>query len=151
MPLVGFDPLMMLMMMSFSLIYQYWPHTETIGRLPRWYEFIFNTPSHHRVHHASNARYLDRNHGGILIIWDRLLGTFAEEKDFEKPVYGITSNIHTYNLFKIASHEFSALWRDVKRAPTLGVKVKYLFMPPGWSHDGPDLRAKTIRSKVAEK
>jgi sterol desaturase/sphingolipid hydroxylase (fatty acid hydroxylase superfamily) len=82
--------------------------------MPRWYEFIFNTPSHHRVHHASNTRYLDRNHGGILIIWDRLFGTFAEERDSEKPVYGITSNIHTYNLFRIASHEFAALGRDIE-------------------------------------
>lgn len=149
MPLLGFDPLMMLMMMSISLIYQYWPHTETIGKLPRWYEFIFNTPSHHRVHHASNIRYLDRNHGGILIIWDRLFGTFAEERDTEKPVYGITSNIHTYNLFKIAGHEFASLGRDISRAPDFATKIKYIFMPPGWSHDGPDQRAKTLRNNLA--
>lgn len=149
-PLVGFPPLMILMMMSVSLIYQYWPHTELIRRMPKWFEFIFNTPSHHRVHHASNVRYLDQNHGGILIIWDRLFGTFQEERDEDKPKYGITTNINTYNLFKIAGHEFVALWADVKRAPTLGDKLKYMFMPPGWSHDGPDLRARTLRKQLAD-
>jgi sterol desaturase/sphingolipid hydroxylase (fatty acid hydroxylase superfamily) len=89
-PVVGFPPLMILMMMSISLIYQYWVHTELIRKMPKWFEFLFNTPSHHRVHHASNVRYLDQNHAGILIIWDRLFGTFAEERDDEKPVYGIT-------------------------------------------------------------
>ena len=150
MPLVGFHPLMMLMMMSISLIYQYWPHTEVIRKFPRWFEFLFNTPSHHRVHHASNIRYLDCNHGGILIIWDRLFGTFSEEQDFDKPVYGITKNIHTYNLFKIATHEFADLWQDIKTAPTLGDKLRYLFLPPGWSHSGPDQRAKTLRKKMMQ-
>ena len=148
-PLVGFDPLMILMMMSFSLIYQYWVHTELIKRMPAWFEFIFNTPSHHRVHHASNIRYLDQNHAGILIIWDRMFGTFAAERDEEKPIYGITKNIHTYNLFKIASHEFVDIWRDVQRAPTFTDKLKYIFYPPGWSHDGPDQRAKTLRRQLA--
>lgn len=149
-PLIGFDPLMMMMMMSFSLIYQYWVHTELIHRFPKWFELIFNTPSHHRVHHASNIRYLDQNHAGILIIWDRLFGTFSEEKDEEKPVYGITKNIHTYNLFKIASHEFVDIWRDVKSAPKLSDKLKYIFYSPGWSHNGPDLRARTLRKQLSE-
>jgi sterol desaturase/sphingolipid hydroxylase (fatty acid hydroxylase superfamily) len=149
-PLLGFHPLMMMMMMSISLIYQYWVHTELIKKLPRWFEFLFNTPSHHRVHHASNVRYLDQNHAGILIIWDRLFGTFVEEDEKEKPVYGITKNIHTYNLFKIASHEYIDIWRDVQRAPGLVNKLKYIFMPPGWSHTGPDLRAKTLRKQLQQ-
>ena len=148
MPLVGFHPLMMMMMMSISLIYQYWVHTELIKRLPRWYEFLFNTPSHHRVHHASNVRYLDQNHAGILVIWDRMLGTFSPELDEEKPIYGITKNINTYNLFKIASHEYVDVYRDVRRAPTLSAKLKYIFFSPGWSHDGPDQRAKTLRKNM---
>lgn len=151
MPLVGFEPLMVLMMISVSLIYQYWPHTELIKKLPRWFEFIFNTPSHHRVHHASNIRYLDCNHGGILIVWDRLFGTFSEEKEEEKPIYGITKNIETHNLFKIAFHEYADLWRDIKAAPGLTNKLKYAFMPPGWSHNGPDLRAKTLRKQLLSK
>lgn len=151
MPLVGFEPLMMLMMMSLSLIYQYWVHTELIRKLPRWYEFIFNTPSHHRVHHASNIRYLDQNHAGILIIWDRLFGTFVEEREDEKPIYGITKNINTFNLFKIASHEYIDLGKDVRRAPKFSDKLKYIFYPPGWSHDGPDLTARTLRKQIKSK
>ncbi len=150
MPLLGFHPLMMLMMMSISLIYQYWTHTEIIRKLPVWYEFFFNTPSHHRVHHATNIRYLDRNHGGILIIWDRLFGTFAEERDNEKPVYGITKNIQTYNLFKIAFHEYADLASDVSKASSFSDKIKHIFMPPGWSPNGPDLRAKTLRKQLAD-
>ena len=148
-PLVGFPPLMMMMMMSISLIYQYWVHTELIRKLPKWFELFFNTPSHHRVHHASNTRYLDQNHAGILIIWDRMFSTFAEEREDEKPVYGLTKNIHTYNLFKIATHEFFDIWKDVKRAPTFKDKLKYIFYPPGWSHDGPDQRARTLRKQLA--
>ena len=148
-PLVGFPPMMMMMMMSISLIYQYWCHTELIRKMPKWFELFFNTPSHHRVHHASNVRYLDQNHAGILIIWDRMFGTFAAEKEEEKPVYGLTKNIHTYNLFKLASHEFFAIAQDVKRATKFTDKLKYIFYPPGWSHDGPDHRARTLRKQLA--
>lgn len=147
-PLVGFEPLMILMMMSISLIYQFWPHTEIIRKFPKWFEFIFNTPSHHRVHHASNARYLDQNHAGILIIWDRLFGTFSEENENDKPVYGLTKNIHSLNPLVIVSHEYKSIWQDVKRAPSWADKIRYIFMPPGWSHDGPDLRAKTLRKAI---
>jgi sterol desaturase/sphingolipid hydroxylase (fatty acid hydroxylase superfamily) len=150
-PIVGFDPLMVMIMMSFSLIYQYWVHTEIIRKFPAFIEFIFNTPSHHRVHHASNVRYLDQNHGGILIIWDRLFGTFTAESDEERPVYGITSNIHTHNLFKIAFHEYQNVWNDVKNAPKWSDKLKYLFYSPGWSHNGPDQRARTLRKALANK
>lgn len=146
-PLMGFHPIMILMMMSVSLIYQFWPHTEFIHKLPAWFEYIFNTPSHHRVHHASNVRYLDRNHGGILIIWDRLFGTFSAEVDSEKPIYGITTNIDTYNPFKIATHEFLAIWQDVKSAKGWGNKIKYIFYPPGWSADGKDQTANTLRKQ----
>lgn len=144
-PLIGFHPQMILMQMSISLIYQFWLHTETIISLGPL-EWIFNTPSHHRVHHGSNVRYLDRNHAGILIIWDRLFGTF--QKEDEKVVYGITSNIHTYNPLKIASHEYIALWNDVKNAPGLINKLKYIFMPPGWSHDGRTKTARQLRESV---
>ena len=146
MPLAGFNPIMILSMISISLIYQFWIHTEVITKLGVL-EWFFNTPSHHRVHHASNYKYLDRNHAGILIIWDRLFGTFVEE-DREKPIYGITNNIHTFNPFKIATHEFAALWKDIKRSPNLATKLKYIFYPPGWSHDGPNLTAKTLRTKA---
>ena len=77
-----------------------------------------------------------------------MFGTFAEENLTEKPIYGLTKNIHTYNLFKIASHEFFDIWKDVKRAPKFSDKLKYIFYPPGWSHDGPDLRARTLRKQL---
>jgi sterol desaturase/sphingolipid hydroxylase (fatty acid hydroxylase superfamily) len=143
-PLVGFHPVMILTMMSISLIYQFWVHTETIGRLG-FLEWFMNTPSHHRVHHASNTRYLDRNHAGILIIWDRLFGTF--EPETEKVKYGLTSNIHTYNLLEIAFHEYRNIYRDIKRAPALGDKLRYLIMPPGWSHDGSTLTSDQLRER----
>ncbi|MBX7180605.1 MAG: sterol desaturase family protein [Bacteroidia bacterium] len=135
MPLLGFHPIWIMFMMQLSLIYQYWIHTKTIKTLGPL-EWIFNTPSHHRVHHASNVRYLDKNHAGILIIWDRLFGTFQEERDDDPVKFGITKNIHTYNLIKIAFHEYGDIWKDMEKAPNFLSKLKYMFMPPGWSHDG---------------
>ncbi len=143
-PIVGFHPIMILTMMSFSLIYQFWVHTETIGKLGPL-EWILNTPSHHRVHHASNTRYLDRNHAGTLIIWDRLFGTFEPES--EKVKYGLTTNIHTYNLLEIAFHEYRNLFKDMKRAPKIGDKLRYMIMPPGWSHDGTTMTSDELRKK----
>ncbi|SNR17607.1 C-5 sterol desaturase [Tenacibaculum jejuense] len=151
-PLLGFDPLMMFTMMGVSLIYQFFVHTELVDKLPKPIEFIFNTPSHHRVHHASNIRYLDCNHAGILIIWDRIFGTFSEElKEIDQPVYGLTVNIETFNPVKVATHEYAAIWKDVKRADKWSDKLNYIFNSPGWSHDGEDKRAKVLRKKLKEK
>lgn len=147
-PLLGFDPLMIFTMIGISLFYQFWIHTELVDKMPNWYEAIFNTPSHHRVHHASNIRYLDCNHGGVLIIWDKLFGTFAEESDLEKPVYGLTHNINSYHPVYVATHEYQSIWKDVKRADKWSDKIRYLFYSPGWSHDGEDLRAKVLRRKL---
>jgi len=146
-PLLGFHPIMVLTMMSFSLIYQFWVHTKTIKRMG-FLELFMNTPSHHRVHHASNVRYLDRNHAGILIIWDRMFGTFQEELEDEPVVYGITSNIHTYNLFKIAFHEFANILRDLGKSTSFTNKLKYVFMPPGWSHDGSTKTSDELREEL---
>jgi len=147
-PFVGFHPLMVITAMTISLIYQFFLHTEVVRKFPAFIEFLFNTPSHHRVHHAKNVRYLDRNHAGILIIWDRLLGTFEPELDEEKVVYGITTDIDTNNPLVIATHEYGNLFRDIAKAPTLGAKLKYIFAPPGWSHDGSTLTAKQMRAKL---
>lgn len=149
-PLLGFHPLQIITMMTISLIYQFFQHTETVGKLHPIIEFFFNTPSHHRVHHASNVRYLDRNHAGILIIWDRMFGTFEPEREEEPVIYGITNNIHTYNPFKIASHEYAKMIRDVRTAPGLRAKLGYIFMPPGWSHDGSTLTANQMRAEERE-
>jgi len=134
MPLVGFHPLLVMLMQQVSLIYQFWIHTESINKMPRWFEFIFNTPSHHRVHHATNLQYLDRNHAGILIIWDRLFGTFIDEQT--RPTYGLTKNVNTFHPVKIAFHEWKNLGSDIAKGRSLSNAVKYLFYPPGWSHDG---------------
>lgn len=150
-PLLGFDPLMMFTMMSLSLIYQFFVHTEVIQKLPDWVEYIFNTPSHHRVHHASNIRYLDCNHAGVFIIWDRLFGTFSEECiEEDKPIYGLTVNINSYDPVLVATHEYAAIWKDVRRAKHWKDKLQYIFNAPGWSHDGVDKRAKTLRKKITE-
>lgn len=146
-PLLGFHPLWIFTMMSISLVYQYLLHTELVNKLGPL-EWAFNTPSHHRVHHASNTRYLDKNHAGILIIWDRMFGTFLEEKQEEKVIYGITTNIHTYNPIHIATHEYRALWKDVRRAPGLANKFRYLIMPPGWSHDGSTKTSKQLQKEA---
>jgi sterol desaturase/sphingolipid hydroxylase (fatty acid hydroxylase superfamily) len=150
-PLLGFDPLMVFTMMGISLIYQFWVHTELVDKFPKFIEFVFNTPSHHRVHHASNIRYLDCNHAGVLIIWDRLFGTFSEEmKSIETPVYGLTVNLETYHPIKVATHEYAAILKDVIRAKIWSDKLKYMFKSPGWSHDGEDKRAKILRKKLKE-
>ena len=148
-PLLGFDPMMLFTMMSVNLFYQFWLHTELVGRLPNWFEAIFNTPSHHRVHHASNIRYLDCNHAGVLIIWDRLLGTFSQEVEDEPPVYGLTTNLESQHPWNVATHEYTAIFQDVLRAKNWGDKLRYILMSPGWSHDGEDKRAKVLRANLA--
>jgi len=149
-PLLGFHPAMILMQMSISLLYQYWIHTELITKMPKWFEFFFNTPSHHRVHHATNPQYLDRNHAGILIIWDRMFGTF--EPEIEKPVYGLTKNIETYNPLRVAFHEWVAMISDVFRNKiSLINRFKYLIKPPGWKHDGSGTISSDLRKKWENK
>lgn len=146
MALVGFDPMMILSVQAISLLYQFWIHTELIGKMGP-FERIFNTPSHHRVHHGTNVRYLDRNHGGILILWDRWFGTFEEER--EKVVYGLTKNIDSYNPIEIAIHEWRALILDMKNAATRREAFAYALRPPGWSPDGSTLTADDMRGLLA--
>jgi sterol desaturase/sphingolipid hydroxylase (fatty acid hydroxylase superfamily) len=131
---LGFPPAMIAIQKGISLVYQYWIHTEAIGRMPRWFEAVFNTPSHHRVHHARNPIYLDRNYAGILIIWDRLFGTFQPELDAEPCRYGVVKNLATFNILRVAFHEWIAMAADVARHPRHA--LGYIFGPPGWSHDG---------------
>ena len=146
-PLLGFNPLYIFIMQAFSLIYQFFQHTELVRSLGP-IGWVFNTPSHHRVHHAVQHKYLDRNHAGILIIWDRLFGTFVKEDLKDLPVYGITENIKSYNPAIIATHEYVNSWRDIKRANKLSDKFKYLFYPPGWSHDGENRTSNYLRRQL---
>lgn len=148
--LIGFHPAMILVMMSISLIYQYWIHTELITTLPKWFEYIFNTPSHHRVHHATNPQYLDRNHAGIFIIWDRMFGTF--EPEIEKPVYGLTTNIKTFNPIKVAFLEWFQLLSDAFTSKTTILnRIKYFAKPPGWKHDGTGTLSTDMRKEWERK
>ena len=139
-PLVGFQPVMIMTMQALSLIYQFWIHTEVIRKMGPL-EAVLNTPSHHRVHHAMNQRYLDRNHGGTLIVWDKLFGSFEPEDLTDAPRYGLTKNIHSYNPLRIAFHEWLDIVRDVRQAPGWHNKLRYVFGPPGWRHDGQDALA----------
>lgn len=138
-PLVGFHPVWVLFMQQISLIYQFWIHTEVVDRLPKPLEWVLNTPSHHRVHHGTNLKYLDKNHGGILIIWDRLFGSFQPEE--ERPTYGLTKNIDSFNPFTVAFKTWGELFAAAKSSGSLKNALRYLTRPPGWSHDG---RTKTV-------
>ena len=143
---LGFSPTMILTMQSINLFYQFWLHTEAVHRLPAWFEAIFNTPSHHRVHQASNPRYLDRNYAGVLMVWDRWFGTFEAERDDDAPVYGILHNIQSYNPFVIAFHEWIAMARDVIRARSVREVLGVVFGAPGWRADGQGETSESVRA-----
>ncbi|WP_234717731.1 sterol desaturase family protein, partial [Mycobacterium tuberculosis] len=127
---MGLPPWMVFCSWSLNLIYQFWVHTERIDRLPRWFEFVFNTPSHHRVHHGMDPVYLDKNYGGILIIWDRLFGSFQPE--LFRPHYGLTKRVDTFNIWKLQTREYVAIVRDWRSATRLRDRLGYVFGPPGW-------------------
>ena len=145
--LIGFPPAMVFFVAALNLVYQFWIHTETIGRMPRWFEAVMNTPSHHRVHHATNPRYLDSNYAGVFIVWDRMFGTFVAERDEDRPRYGIVRNLGSFNILWAAFHEWIGIARDVKAAPDWRARAGYIFGPPGWSHDGSRDTSDTIRQK----
>jgi sterol desaturase/sphingolipid hydroxylase (fatty acid hydroxylase superfamily) len=114
---LGFHPSAIALTIGINLLYQFWIHTELIPKLG-WLELIFNTPSHHRVHHASNPQYIDRNYGGVLIIFDRLFGTFIAENNKYSPIYGLTHPLHSVNPVKIIFHEWIRLYHDWQKAQT---------------------------------
>jgi len=130
MPLIGLPARHVAKAGQLNLLYQYWIHTEAIDRLPKPIEAVFNTPSHHRVHHGANPQYLDKNYGGILIIWDKLFGTF--EPEVRRIKYGLTKNIKTLNPVRIGYHEFVDIARDVRGASNWRDRLRYVFGRPGW-------------------
>lgn len=148
--LLGFHPLMVIFVGGVNLVYQFWIHTEQIDRLGP-FESVFNTPSHHRVHHATNPRYLDANYAGTLIIWDRMFGTFVREQDSEQPQYGIVKNLGTFNPLVIAFHEWIGIARDLASAKSLKEIAGYTFGPPGWSPDGSRLTSAQIKARWRER
>jgi sterol desaturase/sphingolipid hydroxylase (fatty acid hydroxylase superfamily) len=143
--LMGFPVAMLAFVHGLNLIYQFWIHTEAIGKCPTWFEAVFNTPSHHRAHHATNARYLDTNYAGVFIVWDRLFGTFVAEDAADAPRYGIVKNLATFNPLRIATHEWVGIAGDLARSRSLREVAGYLLGPPGWSPDGSRETSQTIR------
>jgi len=130
MALLGFKTEWFVLMGAFNLLYQFWIHTEVIKKMPAWFEYIFNTPAHHRVHHGRDPKYIDKNHAGTLIVWDRMFGTFQEEE--ETPTYGITTPLNTFNPIMANVRPFVDLWREVRTVPGFWNKLKLVWMPPGW-------------------
>jgi sterol desaturase/sphingolipid hydroxylase (fatty acid hydroxylase superfamily) len=130
MPLIGIPTNHVAKAAQLNLLYQYWIHTELVDKLPKPIEAVFNTASHHRVHHGANPQYLDKNYGGILIIWDRMFGTF--EPEVRRIKYGLTKNIKTFNPMRIGYHEFIDIARDVRAATGLKNKFGHVFGRPGW-------------------
>jgi len=144
--LIGFQPAMIAFCAGLNLIYQFWFHTEAIGKCPRWFEAVMNTPSHHRVHHATNPLYLDKNYAGVFIVWDKLFGTFQPELDDQRIHYGIVKQLGSFNLLWVAFHEWIGIAKDVWNAPW-GSKFGYVWRPPGWSHDGSRDTSDAIRER----
>ena len=148
--LIGFPPAMVLFVAGLNLVYQFWIHTEVIGRMPRWFEAVMNTPSHHRVHHATNPRYLDRNYAGVFIIWDKMFGTFEREREDDRPRYGLIRDLGSFNLIWAAFHEWVGIARDLWHAPGWRARLGYAFGPPGWSHDASRATSDSIRARWLE-
>lgn len=143
--ILGFHPALLALVGGLNLVYQFWIHTEAIDRLPRWVEFIFNTPSHHRVHHATHPMYLDRNYAGVFIIWDRLFGTFTKETSDLPMQYGIVKPLASYNPLIVAYHEGWGLARDcVSDGLRPHIWLARASQPPGWSPDGKHQRSEDI-------
>ncbi|WP_226623036.1 sterol desaturase family protein [Brucella anthropi] len=132
--LLGVPPAVVMFLLAVNLAYQFFVHTELVGRFPAWYEYIFDTPSNHRVHHGRNPHYIDKNYGGVLIIFDRWFGTYEEER--EEVEYGITEQIKSYNFLVLNFHEFVDMWRDVLAPGALWQRLKHIWMPPGWRRAG---------------
>ncbi len=147
-PLVwlGFEPRWVLGTLSINLAYQFFIHTQWVGRLPDWMEAVFNTPSHHRAHHGRNPRYIDRNYGGTLIVFDRLFGTFAPETE---PVdYGLVRPVQSTNPLWLTLHEWAAMFRDVMRPGPLSLRLKHIWAPPEWER--PSTQAADNRAHASE-
>ncbi len=144
--LIGFPPAMVFFCAGLNLIYQFWIHTEAIRRMPKWFEAVMNTPSHHRVHHGVNPRYLDANYAGVFIVWDKMFGSFVAERDDEPVRYGIVRQLGSFNILWAAVHEWVGIAKDVWAAPWRH-KLDYIWREPGWSHDGSRATSATIKER----
>jgi sterol desaturase/sphingolipid hydroxylase (fatty acid hydroxylase superfamily) len=146
-PLVwlGFPPLLVFAMLQLNLLYQFWLHATWIPKLG-WLEGILNTPSAHRVHHAANVEYLDANYGGVLMVFDRLFGTYVPERDDLPCRYGLVTPLRSYNPLRVEFHQWLALAADLARARSLRAVLGHLFGPPGWRPDGPGHTTAALRA-----
>lgn len=148
--LAGFRPVDIFLMYAITQVWAILTHTEKIKKLG-WLEAIFVTPSHHRVHHASNPKYLDKNMGTVFIIWDKLFGTFQEElspQQYEQIHYGVVHPPEKETVPALIFHEWSAIWRDLRRKDiSFKQRLQYLFGPPGWSHDGHSMTSEQMRQQ----
>ncbi|HRG39155.1 MAG TPA: sterol desaturase family protein [Bacteroidia bacterium] len=147
--LIGFKGIDIMFIYAATQIYGILIHTKTVGKLG-FLEWFMSTPSHHRVHHASNIKYLDKNMGMVFIIWDRLFGTFEEEDKDEQVIYGLTENIKTYHPLKMVFHEWINIGKDLRKPSSLYSKFMYVFGPPGWSHDGSKKTARQLRAQLKQ-
>ncbi len=149
--ILGIEPAIVFFCAGLNLIYQFWFHTEAIDKMPRWFEFIFNTPSHHRVHHANNPKYLDANYAGIFIVWDRLFGTFVPEDKAEPCRYGLVRDLGTFNPLRVAFHEWWGIVVDMWQAKGIKNKLMFLVAPPGWTPDGSRKTSDMIKAEWRER
>jgi sterol desaturase/sphingolipid hydroxylase (fatty acid hydroxylase superfamily) len=143
--ILGFEPIMVLIALQLNLAYMFWPHTQRIHKLHPWIEWLFVTPAHHRVHHACNLNYLDKNYSGTFIIWDRLFGTFAEET--EAPTFGVLTPIESDNPAVVTFTSWRHLFQDLKTAPNLAAVLGYLFLPPGWAPNGRGMTTRQMQAR----
>lgn len=145
---LGFHPIDIFFVYSVTQLYGVFIHTQYIKKMGFW-EYLFATPSHHRVHHGSNIKYLDKNMGMFLIIWDKIFGTFQKEE--EPVVFGLTKNLSSHRIDHVILHEFRDILKDVKAAPGIRNKLMYIFGPPGWSHDGSRLTTRQLQQEMDQK
>jgi sterol desaturase/sphingolipid hydroxylase (fatty acid hydroxylase superfamily) len=145
---LGFPPRVVFEVLSLNLLYQFWIHATWIPKLG-WLEWILNTPSAHRVHHAANLEYLDANYGGVLIVFDRLFGTYRAERDDVPCRYGLVVPVATYNPLRIEFAQWIALGRDLLAARSVRAVLGHLAMPPGWAPDGPGATTEALRARAA--
>ncbi len=143
--LIGIEPSIVFFCAGLNLVYQFWIHTEAINRMPKWFEYIMNTPSHHRVHHANNPRYLDSNYAGVFIIWDKIFGTYVPEVNEEPCNYGLVNDLGTFNPIRVAFHEWVGIIKDIAGAKTIKARLLFLLAAPGWTPDGSRMTSDMIK------
>jgi len=147
-PLIGVHPLFVLFTMSISSLYQFLLHSTQVPHLGPL-EWFMNTPQHHQLHHSCNVRYLDCNHGGIFLVWDRIFGTFLDSRKVDEPrKFGVLKGPCSHNPKDVVFHEISSIWQDVRTAPTWRARMMYIFGPPGWSHDGSRQTARQLKAQL---